>query len=279
MFTRPRFSRARLGATNYGAMRRVSLRGLRGRRRRSSRVTSSALGGTTLRPQTTEIKCLDLVACGAANTTLNREARYTPTAPITYSATGDPVGTVTPAFHLNLLQAGTANNQRIGNRIVMTMLDLKVRAFVDPVSSGQVANSLRVVLVYDTANNGTQPAFADVFGNNTQKTDGSADSTFTTFTARENPANRTRFKVLLDKSCVIGPASTSTATNQIHPIFRVKKRLRLPTFYAPPVTPVGNPSYTQVKTGLLSLFVVWEYPGPAMTTYCDVSSRLTYVDL
>lgn len=97
---------------------------------------------------------------------------------------------------LNGVATGTDYTNRIGRKILMKSLLLRLSIFNDTTTSDPTGDIIRVVVVYDCQSNGVAPAVTDVISGG--------------FDGPMNLNNRDRFKILLDKFWTV-PGQTYTA--------------------------------------------------------------------
>lgn len=112
----------------------------------------------------------------------------------------DSTGTVTC---LNLIRAGSSFFNRIGRKVNMKSLHLKM--FLNPVRTSAAPDYVRVMVVYDSQSNGAAPAISDVI----QDTDQAGTNSTNAFSSA-NLNNRDRFRILCDYR-IAPPTTTVTA--------------------------------------------------------------------
>jgi len=150
-----------------------------------------------------EVKCLDI-----------------PQASYVLNSTGAVTG-------LNFIRAGTSFFNRVGRKIEMKSLHLKL--FVNPLRTAAFQDYVRVMVVYDAQTNGAAPAISDIL----QDTD-QAGTNATNQYCGPNLNNRDRFRVLCDYKIVI-PSVTSTAgvitnlgpVDPVAPAFDIERFIKL----------------------------------------------------
>jgi len=92
---------------------------------------------------------------------------------------------------LNLIRAGTSFFNRIGRKINMKSLHVKLQ--LNPIRTVAATDYCRVMIVYDSQTNGSNPAIADII----QDTDQAGTNT-TNAVSSANLNNRDRFRILCD---------------------------------------------------------------------------------
>lgn len=98
---------------------------------------------------------------------------------------------------LSGVAAGTDYNQRVGRKITMRSLLLRINLTALSTTTQATGDSIRIIVFYDTQTNGAVPLVADVL-----------QSVF--YTSPLNLNNRDRFKVIMDKTIGV-EACTYTA--------------------------------------------------------------------
>lgn len=109
---------------------------------------------------------------------------------------------------INGLAPGTAANQRIGMKVMIRSIELRMWLNCDAASVNTIA---RIALVLDKQSNGAPGAAADVWDNKA--------TPYNVVTIR-NLANRKRFKIMWDQSF---PVSTQDPVHQHHLYMKLKK--------------------------------------------------------
>lgn len=113
---------------------------------------------------------------------------------------------------LNGIAEGSAYGQRVGRKIKMNKLLLRLQIDIVPGTVTQ-GKGIRVTIVYDSQTNKTKPIVGDIFAtvSGTTTNPASTTTTPTSVKAYENPDNRDRFKILYDKTQNLNP---NTGTNE-----------------------------------------------------------------
>lgn len=119
---------------------------------------------------------------------------------LTVSTTIDTTGSVQA---LNLIRSGASFFNRIGRRIEMKSLMVKLQ--ISPLRTMGTNDYVRIVVVYDRQTNGAAPAVADII----QDTDQAGANSTNIFTDI-NLNNRDRFLIFMDKRISL-PSLTLTA--------------------------------------------------------------------
>lgn len=176
---------------------------------------------------------------------------------------------------LNLIPTGSGVSQRVGRKILMKSILLRV--YIKNGDWGDASEAVsdmagyRMVLVYDRQCNGVPPTFDDIF-----------EFTMGTSVFITNPlnlANRDRFLVLWDKQFVLDGVVNSAGTQNINTqkFFKKYKRLNLETIFQNDASTAG---INDIKTGSMFLIV---FSNQRTTTddgfsLVTMDSRIRYVD-
>jgi len=145
---------------------------------------------------------------------------------------------------INGVSQGTDYNARIGRKILLK--SLLVRFTLTPnsgVTNGSVGDIVRIMIVYDSQTNGTQPVVADILQTST-------------FDDPINLTNRDRFKILTDKFLTMGAftmtGTPALATGSPQPkYFKIYKKFNLDVIFGGTGNTVGS-----VQTGGIFLFIM-----------------------
>lgn len=112
---------------------------------------------------------------------------------------------------LNLIQQGAGISQRIGNKVSLKSLRLRLRLINNTVSTNAIISHARVMVLYDRNPNGAYVAANTILGESLQSNSigtGTMDSNI-------NPNFFDRFVVLMDKHLVL-PPYTSTGVGNVY---------------------------------------------------------------
>jgi hypothetical protein len=161
-------------------------------------------------------------------------------------------GTNGDAFTLNLVRAGAGYFNRIGRKIYMKSLRVRLVAnFRSAINTNNVQEaSLRCVVVYDDRPAGVVPTFDQIFG----RTDQAGAETVAVYDP-PRPDNLQRFRVIHD--CVMTPESvvnnsSATATyTQNHVYDKYLKLPNLETTYSGDSSPM---TIADISTGALYIY-------------------------
>lgn len=195
-----------------------------------------------------------MVALPHLTKAVDLQIQATATAPSVAAIT---LSTTATTLLLNAIQNGSGSTQRIGSKINLAGVQLKLA--VEPINNSVKINERwRFLIVYDKQPAGS-PVLADITG--TRLFDASS-GTLNDFTMQPlNPDNRDRFIVLYDKvvspryvTWSAGPAppgSNLVGDNQYMFINKFVKIPSLPTIYGANGSP--TPQVSDIKTGSLYL--------------------------
>lgn len=120
------------------------------------------------------------------------------------------VNTATALTLLNGLVPGTGATQRIGQKIVIKSIEIRVRVQVDP--NGGVRQLVRWMVVMDRQANGAAPTLAQILNVNTPY-------------GLRNLENRKRFKIILDNVKYLAPLNQEGDGCYYHVYFKFRKPL------------------------------------------------------
>jgi len=185
-------------------------------------------------------------------------------------------------YVLNDVINGTDFNHRIGRKIVVKSVDIRVG--LRPVSTDAAKGAwVRMLLVWDrtpnkvavAANSTLSDVLTDVLAGSGTTAGSLAGFTHT---VHPNLSNRDRFVILRDKTVTIQPFELSTTPNcyggNIAHFVHISKKLNAVTIFADTessVTPLG----TTIQTGRLLFFMV---PNADSIVGATMSARVRYVD-
>lgn len=164
---------------------------------------------------------------------------------------------------LNFVTLGAANNERIGNQIRVAGINFRLNLVYSP-GTGELTKVLRIVVIKDSAVNGTLPVITDVL-------------TSASTTAFRNPNQLPRFEVIHDQVYEMTPPGTgqngTAASNSIKFITIGKSNMNLPIIFNDLV--IGTPpDITNLKTAGLFLGVIGIGDGLSVSG----TSRIKYFD-
>lgn len=179
---------------------------------------------------------------------------------------------------LNLIQAGTAQYQRLGNRIYMKSLQLRGNFYVKNAPAAAISNQLaRLVIIYDRQVNGTFPILSDIFRNYLQTGPSALAADGSMFS---HPGSWARFTILLDKQIQLPgvPAGSLVWSNQTDPtqrlqIVKFRKLFNLCTDYIS----ASNPAVIgDITSG--ALYALTFADDATYHWVCELSTRLRFGD-
>lgn len=183
---------------------------------------------------------------------------------------------------VNLVQAGTGVSQRIGNKISLKSLRLRMTLASIGANSNPYGTYARLVVLYDRNCNGTYVPWTSLF----QYMNGDGTLTNGDFTASLSPSNFDRVVILMDKLISVSPkipsapggetpGSYSATENGNFMIDEYINLKDLETIF----NGTANPAQiTQVQTGALIIFsigdqlaanAVWTWEGLARLRFRD----------
>nr|WAE42725.1 MAG: capsid protein [Cressdnaviricota sp.] len=165
---------------------------------------------------------------------------------------------------LNAMQQGATAHDRIGNKVVVTGID--VRCSVIGGSALQPAcNLVRFLIIYDKQPNGAFPTFGDILQR-------SANGGGSTFASGPNVSNLSRFKILSDKTKCLTLGGTYTI-----PYRTSISGLKLDVEYRTSTGAIGD-----ITTGAIYFMIFNDGGGNAVTTTAPAlfgfASRIKYMD-
>lgn len=173
--------------------------------------------------------------------------------------TGD-VNTTPVVTLLNGIAQGSDNDQRIGNRVVMTGVDIRLHV-TNEVSVKDRLSQMRLILVYDTQTNGTALTTTDVLD-------------AVTIESQHNWDNDSRFQVIYDSVRALNTfGGTATSVDVYHWFYA--KHFQLNHYVR---WNGSGATVTSMTWG--SLYLIYFGPDAASASDFDVNgtARLTYVD-
>lgn len=170
-------------------------------------------------------------------------------------------GTVTL---LNGVATGTDFTDRVGRKIVNTVVQVRGFLIPDTTTASTTTNCCRVLVIEDLQTNGVAPTIASIFH----------EATGTSFM---NLNNRNRFRVLMDEQFVIGPINT-TATTTLSPCpsshsINFYKKCNIPTVFEGTDATVAS-----ISEGALWLVTLSNQPAGANDATFTFSSRVRFID-
>jgi len=190
--------------------------------------------------------------------------------------------TLGSVYGLNCTTEGTSDCQRVGRRITMKSIEIRILPFVvgDASVDSNIPTSYRIMLLYDKQFNKTLPAISDVLAAR------HADASLTNnIFGPINMANRDRFLVLRDvlwtNDSELASANTSVSTliwqmcgvkhpKKIHWYIKLKG---LETLYS-----TSTNALTSINSGALYLFCLCDsQTNPGVMNF-TLSSRLRFYD-
>ena len=170
---------------------------------------------------------------------------------------------------LNGCATGTFVNQRIGNKITMKSLFLRIdliNNYQDATGYDDINKNYRIIVLYDKQTNGALPAVSDILNL----------STTSCTLAFNNLYNKDRFQILIDKTGSTLPISFVESVDHksnTHKYIKIFKKLNHTVQFG-----TTGASITDIKTGsIIALFLSNESIASSLTTG-TVSWRIRYID-
>lgn len=179
---------------------------------------------------------------------------------------------------INGLVEGVDANQRVGRRINMKSVKIRMWWATGVMPAAAVDTYCRYILVYDRQPNGAAPTWADIMTN--YNVTGATDSTAM---AAPNPTNFDRFVILRDGCRCYAPTTTASVnqvaqddtnfTKQVEEWFVNLKGLE--SHY---IAGAGAGTIADFRTGSLYFFTLGSNTVANTTTTCTITARLRYHD-
>jgi len=219
----------------------------------------------------TELKTLDIQFTGAYNAT------YTPD---TQPAQVLNIDTGTATLQaINLSQQGTGISQRLGNKIALKSLRIRLRLMPVAAQYSGVQTFARVMILYDRNANGGYQATNAILGESLQSNSIGAG----TFTSNLNPNLFERYTVLMDKFITIQPTTSGALSTLEGPTqeanFTINEYIKLKNLETQ-FNGTANPmTIAQIQTGSL---LILSYGSSAAANAPEVWSgtiRLRFRDI
>lgn len=181
-------------------------------------------------------------------------------APVVYAA---PSAAFTGMTVLNLIRQGSSAFTRIGNKVVIKSIDLKLMICCDDIAATAGVSCARICLIYDRQPNGAAPAITDVFYSDPA-------GALTAFSGL-NMRNKSRFSIIRDQFVPTDPAGPSGTMVHLYCHGRWETEFK--------ATTVGD-DIGDIATGSILLFV---YKTPSRDASSSVvvtamDCRLRYFD-
>lgn len=165
--------------------------------RRQASIASLRAAGPAMmaipNPRNPEVKFFDCVPTAPAAGLLA----------IANVAGAEPGSAFTGMTELNAITQGAGAYQRIGQKVVIKSLALKVQLSMTP-GDKIVMNTARIMVVYDRQSNGAFPAIADILSTNV--------STAPIMTSGLNMAKKNRFAIIADRYYDLSTSGDAVAT-------------------------------------------------------------------
>jgi len=157
-------------------------------------------------------------------------------------------------YGINLIAQGNAFNNRIGQKIFMKSIRLRVAIAFGDTGAGEC----RVVMVYDHQSNGQPPSFNSIFANE-----------FASNICYLDTAQSMRYTLIVDKRYVL----TNSGSNKMVIVDEYRKLNKIAMFYG------SSGGFGSVQTGCLSLMFVSNIaPAPSTPFAVQFSTRLRFID-
>jgi len=169
---------------------------------------------------------------------------------------------------LNPLGQGTSVVTRIGQKIVIRSIDLRVRVSGAPNSATPTvyANMIRVLLVWDNQPNGTLATPSDIIEDLTAGTG---------VIAPQQKIYITRFRILWDKKFMLtNLVGANSPTEKVNDMDQYYKKTRLQVGYADS----NNGDITDIITGAIYLLAVGQHTAAANQGILEYFSRIRFYD-
>lgn len=162
---------------------------------------------------------------------------------------------------LNLIPLGVTNNERTGNKIVMTDVEARIRISVP--SDGE--QNIRIVMIHDRMMQGVQATHEDIWLTNSPET--------LSELSYLNPDNVSRFVILYDQVHQFGRDGDVTGTD-VGFVHIKKHGLNIPVLY--PTGDTSNP-LTNFKVRTSAIYITTN-PNTVDTSIVTASTRVKYYD-
>jgi len=170
------------------------------------------------------------------------------------------VSTTAQVALLNGMAQGTTASTRIGRRINMKSVELRLRMNTQATTS---STTVRYALVYDKQANAVAPAFTDIYDSATP-------------TALRNISNKARFWVLYDSGLVnlSGASGGTSQTDSTRQSLECYKKINLPVQYNAGVAgTVGD-----IQTGALYWVAIGDVASGTASAVSVGTARIRYSD-
>lgn len=166
--------------------------------RRQASIASLRAAGPAMmaipNPRNPEVKFFDCVPTAPAAGLLA----------IANVAGAEPTSAYTGMTELNAISQGAGAYQRIGQKVVIKSLALKLQLALIEGATTTITNTARVMIIYDRQSNGNFPAIADILSTNV--------SSAPVFTSGLNMAKKNRFSIIADRYYDLSTGGDGAAT-------------------------------------------------------------------
>lgn len=169
---------------------------------------------------------------------------------------------------LNPLGQGTSVITRIGQKIVIRSIDLRVRVSAAPPSASPslYPNMVRVLLVWDNQPNGALAAASDIIEDLTAGTG---------VIAPQQKIYISRFRILWDKKFMLSNMPTADGiTSKLNDYDQYYKKTKLQVGYADS----NNGDITDIITGAIYLLAIGQHTATANQGILEYFSRIRFYD-
>jgi len=180
---------------------------------------------------------------------------------------------------LNLIRTGSTFCNRVGRKIEMKSLRIAGNLF--PLRTNQVADYVRIMVIYDRQANGAAPAIADLI----QTVDQAAANTTSAFSG-VNLNNRDRFIVLRDTRIVpstntvtAGAITTAGPIDPLTPLTNIDMFIKLPSLITQYKADSSPAVIGDIASGALWLVSFGTIASGSEGWSSLLESRLRYVDM
>lgn len=161
---------------------------------------------------------------------------------------------------LSGVAVGTDYNTRIGRKVVIKSVYLRMAAYLTPAAPANEGDFIRCLLIVDKQANGAAPVISDIFQNSN-------------YIDPLNLNNRDRFKVMYDKMIAFGPSNyAAAAITGGAPQPRFKKYFKLCNYE----TIFGGTGATVGSIQSNALYLV--FLSKQGLTYVDYNCRVRFMD-
>jgi len=176
-----------------------------------------------------------------------------------------PVGSAASLTSLNKIAQGDSQNQRVGMRINVTSVQVKLRFQLQQSTSTGNSSQVRIIIAVDKQCNGANPVELNLL------------STTDDISSLRKPETAKKYRILLDKTYFLNAQGLAwngvgESGSQVTEGCMFFKRLQLPIYYSAAAAAV-----TSVTQNNLFYMIYTNVTSPVTTLYGNI--RLRYTDL